>query len=91
MGCLSEWGFKVSCVVNGEDASPTFWADVLANLFGNYFGSSNDLKISRSLRLLLRALASDLHSLLGGWVFLSPMSQSLGSKVFYGLYSLLGG
>lgn len=37
MGCLSEWGFKVSCVVNGEDASPTFWADVLAKTVWQLF------------------------------------------------------
>ena len=34
---LQELGFKVSCVVNGEDASPTVWAGVLGKAVWQLF------------------------------------------------------
>lgn len=34
---LQELGFKVSCAVNGEDASPTFWAGVLGKAVWQLF------------------------------------------------------
>lgn len=34
---LQELGFKVSCVVNGEDALPTFWAGVLGKAVWQLF------------------------------------------------------
>lgn len=34
---LREWGFKVSCVVNGEDAWPTLWAGVLEKAIWQLF------------------------------------------------------
>lgn len=77
MGCFRRsGGFQVHCVVNGEDASAHFLGCYFRKgSLASIFGSNNDSKVFRSLRLRLGALSGlGAHGLLG--IFLS-LDESL--------------